>query len=275
VSAALSDYRDVLQSRFEERHRRNPAYSLRAFARDLKLSPSRLCEVLSRRHHLSAARGDDIARRLELPDGEREQFRDLIEAQAGRTARVRAAAAERLARQRFADAGSQIALDRFAAIADWYHLAIIELFKVRGFRGEARWIAARLGLKPKLVREALARLCRLGFLAEADGGYVKVVSRGFTDSDTPSRALHTFQQQILARASEALIEQPKAKRVTLTAVAAIGAESIEPLRAAINDLVSSFVTTTAKQSDADGVHCLTVQLFQMDRGDGLGHETKH
>jgi AraC-like DNA-binding protein len=43
-----SDYRALLASEMMHRKSRNSAYSLRAYARDLGISPSRLSEVLGR-----------------------------------------------------------------------------------------------------------------------------------------------------------------------------------------------------------------------------------
>src|SRR2546430_13739191 len=56
---ADTDYRRVLRKELESRCRTSPRYSLRAFARDLKISPSRLSEILSGKQGLSraAARG--------------------------------------------------------------------------------------------------------------------------------------------------------------------------------------------------------------------------
>ncbi|MGE0617107.1 MAG: hypothetical protein AB7P04_15865 [Bacteriovoracia bacterium] len=47
------DYRELLKAALAQRIQKNPAYSLRAFARDLGISPGHLCEVLSGKHRLS------------------------------------------------------------------------------------------------------------------------------------------------------------------------------------------------------------------------------
>ena len=265
------DYRDILQLRFDQRHGRNPAYSLRAYARDLKISPSQLSEVLSRRHHLSATVAESIGKQLAFDDAERAFFKDLVESQTGRTEASRVKARTRLLKFRFDDADTRLKLDQFKAIADWYHFAILELFKTKSFRNDVKWIAKALKITPKVAKNALERLERLGFVEKAAEGFALKRVRSFTDSDTPQGALRDYQKQLLDLAASALHTQTKAERVTLSAIAAIDRESLGRLRVEVNTLVGDFVTKSAKQQDADNVYCMTVQIFKLDDG-GDGRE---
>jgi len=58
------DYREILRFQFHLRRLRNPRYSLRAFARDCKISPSRISEVFNQHNHLSIGSGLKIAEYL-------------------------------------------------------------------------------------------------------------------------------------------------------------------------------------------------------------------
>ncbi|MGZ3710379.1 MAG: hypothetical protein ACXVBE_01430 [Bdellovibrionota bacterium] len=46
------DYREKIRQAMESRAARNPRYSMRSFAKDLGISPSRLSEVLKGRYGL-------------------------------------------------------------------------------------------------------------------------------------------------------------------------------------------------------------------------------
>jgi plasmid maintenance system antidote protein VapI len=46
-------FQETLRAEFEQRHRRNPRYSLRAFARDLRTDHSTLSQILRNRRNLS------------------------------------------------------------------------------------------------------------------------------------------------------------------------------------------------------------------------------
>lgn len=56
-----------------------------------------------------------------------------------------------------------ISQDIFATIADWYHLAILDLSLMKDFKSSPSWISARLGISVLEAKIAVDRLVRLGF----------------------------------------------------------------------------------------------------------------
>jgi uncharacterized protein (TIGR02147 family) len=68
------DYRDILKNQLQKRQKMNPRYSLRAFAKKLEISPSKVSEIISGKKRLSAERAEDIAQRLDLRGKEHELF---------------------------------------------------------------------------------------------------------------------------------------------------------------------------------------------------------
>lgn len=259
------DYRGILEQRYSERHSRNPSYSLRAFARDLEISVSRLSEVMNRRNHLSAQSADQIAQRLDFDEDERAYFRDLVDAQTARTESQREQAQLRLLKYRFADDETQVTMDQFKLIAEWYHFAIMELFKTKDFVCEPDRIAGILDIDADVAKEALSRLVRLNFVEEKAGEYRLVRSRTFTDCKSRSSALRNFHERVLEKAVEALGTQVRSERVTLAAIGAVGKEAVEGMRVDINELAKNFATRRTKQEDADHVYCLTVNFFRLDQ----------
>lgn len=73
-SLQLMDYRSILKEQLQSRQELNSSYSLRAFAKKLELSPSKLSEVISGKKRLSSKRAEDVVNKLELSDNERELF---------------------------------------------------------------------------------------------------------------------------------------------------------------------------------------------------------
>lgn len=66
---------EILISHLEARKTRNPSYSLRAYARDLALSVSKLSELLNLKKGLSPARAEIASKRLNLCGTEAERFK--------------------------------------------------------------------------------------------------------------------------------------------------------------------------------------------------------
>ena len=103
---------EEIQAALDRRKKRNAGYSLRAFARDLGISPSLLNEVLQGKHGLSQANARKIANRLGYPSEAVSRFCDRVAVEHARKASDREAAAERLARI----PGKTLDLDQFEVI---------------------------------------------------------------------------------------------------------------------------------------------------------------
>src|SRR5689334_14844868 len=95
--ASSGKYRAYLKAEYERRLAANPRYSMRAYARDLKVAPSVISEILNGRHGLSRKSAETIAARLPISERERAYFCDLADAAHARTSVVRQAAARRVA----------------------------------------------------------------------------------------------------------------------------------------------------------------------------------
>lgn len=96
---SYSDYRDWLRAELSRRLSQNASYSQGAFARDLGLRPSRLCEILQRKQGLSADYARRLAARLALTSQESEYFIDLVVSRHGRSRAARQAAEMRMSQK--------------------------------------------------------------------------------------------------------------------------------------------------------------------------------
>ena len=68
------NYRLILKDHLRRRQEINPRYSLRAFAKKLGISPSKVSEVISGKKRISVERGEDVAKKLGLLGKEYELF---------------------------------------------------------------------------------------------------------------------------------------------------------------------------------------------------------
>jgi uncharacterized protein (TIGR02147 family) len=110
----------------------------------------------------------------------------------------------------------QITLDTFAIISDWYHYAILELIRVRNFKGDAQWIAKALGITKSEVNIAIERLERVGLLEiTKNGRWVDCSANGHAtniNGTFTSAASKKLQKQVLEKSIQALMEIPIEKR---------------------------------------------------------------
>jgi len=142
-------FRERLQTELGERCSRNPNYSLRAFALDLATDHSTLSQLLRGKRRMTEASIRALGGQLGLDEEELDAWVD-----AERTPKVPPAT-------RSLDA------DTAALAPAWPHDALLELLAIEGFRPDARWIAATLGISVDEVGLALHQLLRLGLLEMA------------------------------------------------------------------------------------------------------------
>jgi len=269
------NYRDILKTRLEERCRANPRYSLRAFARDLKISPSRLSEILRGKQGLSKQYSEQIAHRLGLNENETQVFTSMVTLTDARSKKERALAKTLLTQLEESEQKvNAIREDTFRVIEDWYHYAIIELVQMPSFVNSAVWISRRLGITIYEADAAIARLKRVGLLAEEKGKLV-ATERGYVTTDEiPSESIRKFNLQILEKASTAITTQSIHEREIGTLTIGIDErdlpeykQMIKTFRRRVNQLAMARAQSTG--SKVKQVYCLAVQFFRLTNKDEL------
>lgn len=263
-SKMVSDYRAILKAELEMRSAQNPRYSLRAFARDLKVAPSRLSEILNGKQGLSAKAATGLADQLGYLAEEKQYFIDLVLAAHARSQRDKEQARERLARsQENYERYFQLKEDAFRIIADWYHLAILELLKLPGFKDCSKWIAKKLDLTPIQVELAVDRLRRVGLLEAKTERLLPTHNTGWIESDIPSESIRKFHRQVLQKAQEALSLQKNADREYTANLLTVSRKRLPEAKAAIRKFQQSIIEELSATDDQDDLYCLSIQFFSL------------
>ena len=188
----LSGAIEQLRQEFERRKRQNAAYSLRAFARDSGVSSGALSEILAGQRRISLRTGQKLAMTV-FAGGRRQRL--FLKALTDKEFRA-------------GPSIEQVRIDEYATVAEWHHLAILNLTETEGFQSDPAWIGRRLGIHVNKVKAAIERMVRLGML-ESNGGELKRTGRRYEFvSDAPSEALKKSHQQTLEQAIAALYNQP-------------------------------------------------------------------
>jgi uncharacterized protein (TIGR02147 family) len=233
------DYRNELRCLLSERQRRNSRYSLRAMAKDLRISLTALHGVLAGQRHLSKKNLQAVAQRLEWS----------------------------LDKTEFALATTQTLLDptedrldedQFRTIADWIHLAILNLARIPKIKMDS--IPARLGLTEEECFQAVDRLQRLGLIT-IDDGYIERCSPSFgTTNDIPSAAIRSFHHNNLIRAQKALDELSVDQRHFMTIAAPSNQKKLKDLKLRIEEFRKEALNILSTPNP-DQVYFLNIQAF--------------
>lgn len=266
ITHAVSDYRQILKEELNHRCEQNPRYSLRAFARDLELSPSRLSEILNEKQGLSRKAALKITKKLGLREEEAKHFCDLVSVKHARSHREKEDAQLRLLQRQSEiekDEFFQLQLDAFKIISDWFHLGILELMNMKGFRSDERWISRRLGVSVIQVELAVERLIRVGLLKKMNGQLLATKKEGWIPGGVPSESIRKFHRQVLQKAVEAISTQPVDQRILGTHFLALNKQDIKEAAKEIENFQLKFTRRFQSEQPKDSVYCIAMQLFKI------------
>jgi uncharacterized protein (TIGR02147 family) len=237
---------------------------MRAYARDLNLSPSRLSEVLARKNGFSTKSAASIAKRIDLDTEEESWFCDLVAAKHARSLAHRREAEARVRTRLASPKETLLKRDEFRFIADWYFLALVELIGTRGFQSKPAWIAKRLGITALAAEDAVLTLKRLGIIADRDGT-LRVVGEFRTTTDSvPSKAIRKYHSQMILKAERALQSQPVEERDISGIVMPVATQDLPLVRKMIQDFRRELNRVVGSTSPSkDEVYSLSVQFFRL------------
>lgn len=257
-------YRDFLANELTRRMRANSRYSLRAFARSLKLSPGELSEILRGMRPLTLKSAQRVAEALSLSPGERTHLFELVasgtRALQPKASPTRASSGAALTPMQ----QKQLSLDLFYLVSDWYCFPILSLAECEGFRSEPRWIAGRLGVSVIEARTAIERLLRLGLLETKSGELKPCPDYVVAGDQVPSEAIRAFHRQILQKALDALDIQPLSEREFTGAGFATDPKHVPEIRRELSRFLDRIVQKYSRGKKSEVYH-LELSLFRLSK----------
>jgi plasmid maintenance system antidote protein VapI len=253
IQATPKDFRLYLQQELVKRCKKNPRFSVRAFAITLGVENSALSKILCGKRQLTRKMVIRLGQKLGLnpiqisefsivpvlenPESQKETFRQLTQ-------------------------------DQFAIISDWYHYAIHELCRTNSCKSDVRWIARKLGITLAEAASAVERLLRLGYLERSTSGTLINRSGPLTTlgNEFTTIAFRNLQRQVLEKAIIALEEVPLEKRDQTSMTMAISSTKLKEAKELIKKFrrdLSNFLESDYK--NLDSVYHLGISLYPVTK----------
>lgn len=251
---------DYLNFEFRLRKHRRPAYSLRAFARDLDMSPSNLCDFLKGRYGISQDRATSIGRILKWSPERREHFCDLITATYSAQSPAKKKAKFRI-QTRVKDAKAKTSLDQFRVVSDWQHMALLVFVQMESAPVMTEDLAQRLSLTPTETRKHLERLERVGLVQSQMGRWKTADTAYRVGDESPSEAIRTFHQQVLQLAAQSIDQVPMPERANLSLMFSIQKEKFPLLEQELREVILKTLSHYVQPEPHDSVQALTFHMF--------------
>ncbi len=267
-------FQELLANELKRRKSLRPSYSLRAFARDLKISPSFLSDLLTNKRFLSPQKAIALASALRLSDEERNEWVFRSQMQRAKTDGSTDISLDdplnhrnHLPSRLIGEA--PLSVDKFETLSSWYALAILELSNLAKRPRSHAEIAERLGITLDETTEACERLIRLG-LAEKDAasGELKKKEKVLAVPATPgSQAIRNFHRQMIHHASESIDQIAVEHRDISGSTVSFDRTQIDEIRKEITRFRKTILKlcTQKSNSNANDVYQLNVQFFPLTK----------
>jgi uncharacterized protein (TIGR02147 family) len=185
-----SDFKTYLREELILRSQRNPAYSLRRFAKSIGVSPSFLSKVLNGQRRVTDKVLHKISTNLNLEFALVQRFRT---------------GEDQTSDPQPVPEFNNLDLEYFKIISDWYHYALIELTNVAEFKNCPEWISTRLGITINQAKSAIERLLKLKLLEMKDGTLQPTTGGNTTTKNEFTHlAFKKMQNDLLQKAAHSL-----------------------------------------------------------------------
>lgn len=253
----LEQIRVAIQREFIDRCRKNPSYSLRAFAKYLDINQSFLSKLLKGQRAITADFAASVGPKLGL-----------------KPAQVKALFSSGTASM---PGFLSLSDDEFELLSEWHHFAIIEISKTEGFENDPHKIGQRLGIHVQEVRDAVERLERLHFI-QIKEGKLKVLSPNTTWTNTTktSEARKKFQKALLQKSLEAIDNVPFDYRENGSVTVAINKKRLPEFKEKLKEMRKELATffQADDEKKLDEVYQLTVSFFPLTQFENKHKEKK-
>lgn len=256
------DYRHILKTEFDRRSSVNPSYSLRAFARDLSIQAPQLSAVLRGKKGLSSKKASTVAKTLGFSKAEEKKFVAAVAAAHARSKVGREAAYRKMHHLDKSENIATIETAKFEVVADWYHLALLQLMETKDFRWNTQEIATALGISLQKTEAAIEALVLAGLLKRSAKGYDKV-DDFIRSEDVPSRAIRLSLQQLIAKATVALETQSIQERDFSSVTVAIDKRRLPELKTWLAEFREKFCLQASQGENRNDVYTLNLQFFRL------------
>ncbi len=260
----LQSYREVLKTELLRRKTERPSYSMRAFARDIGITPPRLSEVLRGNEGISEKTAENIAVKLKLKPRQKRYWMSMVQKESSRSEILRRVAEKEFLKIKSENQDVRLSEEEFSLISDWWMGAVLEVVTLSDFKPEVDWISSRCGMPVGQVNLAIERLTRLGLL-EIQGQEWRVRPEAFAiGSDVPNSAIRKFHRQVIEKSLFSLLHENPQCREFNSVVLAVDVTRLAEFKTRLRDFFNDFVSA-ADSAEKNELYGLSVQFFPISR----------
>ena len=266
----MRTYREALKAKFSERVATNSRYSLRAYARDLDISPSYLSQVLNGSRGLTAKSAASLFNRIGIPGSDQKIFTLEIKKEHARTEKTRQLIQKQIDSSLQENHAHELTPEMFASMSNWFTLVIFQLFHLKDAPLHSRiqftaYAEKKTGLPKEVIEHTITVLLELSLIKRAGKGLEPHHTTVWTTNGIPSSGIRQFHRQMIEQALNAIETQSLEERT-------LHSHQIPVLKSDVLQLNRDLLKFgnlilrkygRAETRDAEIVYGLNLQLFKL------------
>jgi uncharacterized protein (TIGR02147 family) len=259
-------YRTFLNAHLQESKKKNQAFSLRAYAQKLAVTPSYLSEILSGKKNLSLTRAVAIAGLLELDKREQEYFLSLVEVEDSKNKKAHGALKGRVDNFYKPLPRNLAEVFQYRMLSEWYVIPVLEILTTQDFAGTNDDVAKILGISPMQVDEAVNILTQLQVIAKSAGNLWRRTDKHvMLASDSHNKALKKFHSTMLEKTQRALYDQTPQERYTGSETLMVDPAQLPEAQAIINECLDRLVLLFVQSQNRTEPYHLLFNMISLKR----------
>ncbi len=257
----------ILQRAMERARKQNKAFSLRALAQKLQLSPGFVSKILNGKAELPFERVGDFVTHLKIDRVSEDRLWKTYKdhkvqklAELGNSAQGHDSIMAEYV---------ELAEKEFSLLRHWYYIAILDLAASPEFSPDSAWLAARLGLSKYEASSAADFLKSQGFLEQNKAGkWVKAARKTRLPTKESKEWIRAYHDQMMKKASQCMhteLRPEDFERRLITGIsAAANPAQIKKAMSRLNEAMYE-IADILGQGECTEVFHLGVQLFPVSK----------
>ncbi len=260
----MKEAKHILAEILSERSTANPSYSLRAFARDLQVSPQQLSNVMNGHRGLGPVMAEKVVQRLGLDRNQKDLFLESLKAKFSKSKIQRKISKSKMKSIETLTTTKNLEMDLFKIISNWHHLTLVELIKITKTKSHTlSWFSKRLGIPEQEVKFSLERLERLNLITKVSKGWQAIQDVVIADKDISTDSVKNFHKQVLEKAMTALSFQNINERYGSSSTIPIKVKDLDLAKKMIQKFRIDFDEALSDTEDGEEVYGLSFQFFKL------------
>ncbi len=211
----------------KSRIQKNASYSIRSFARDLKIDSSSLTSIIAGKRKIPKSKIDSIAEKISSTKSELESF--------AKSAWLEHVTLSGIKKEVQKGKREIINEDDFSAIADIQTYTLLSLLELDNFKYDKSWIKKKIKIEDSKLTKIIKTLTDKGIIKKEGQNLVRVKSRISTTDNIESKYIVKHHMDTLDLAKSKCLQLSPQERYFSTLTIPADPESIEEAKKLIMD----------------------------------------